>query len=67
MKATKSPLIHVKVQPLQDLNFLATAAVGLIQAPHLNEAVGSSAAIDSNHGCSLLFSILTFISLIATV
>jgi hypothetical protein len=42
-------LVYVKVQPLQDLNFLATTAVGFVQATHLDEAIGSSAAIDSNH------------------
>jgi hypothetical protein len=32
-------LLHVEVQPLQDVNILAGAAVGFSQAAHLNQAV----------------------------
>ncbi len=42
-------LVHVEVQALQHLNFLTAAAIGLVQAAHLDEAVAFSVDIHSNH------------------
>jgi NH3-dependent NAD+ synthetase len=34
---------------LQDVDFLAAAAVGFVQTADFDEAVGVSGAVDSNH------------------
>ena len=47
-------LVDVEIQALQDVNLFATAAVGLIQSAHADEALRSRASIDSNHAASPL-------------
>src|SRR5271166_4726023 len=54
MNATKSP-INVQVQSLQHVNFFAPTAIGLIQAAHLNLAVGFSSPVHLNHVFAPLF------------
>src|SRR5262249_51868463 len=49
-KSHEVALVYIEVQPLEDLNFLAAAAVGLVQAANLNQAVGFAIAVHSNHG-----------------
>jgi len=49
MKATKSPLSAVEVEPLQHLNLLTATTVGLVQTANLNQARRIGTAIDSNH------------------
>src|SRR5713226_8764514 len=45
----KVTLVHVKIQALQHLNFLAAAAVGLVQSANFDEAGRTTIAIDSYH------------------
>ncbi len=42
-------LVDVKIEALQDLDFFAAAAVGFVQTADLDQAVGFSSAIDSDH------------------
>src|SRR6267142_2478069 len=42
-------LVHVKIQALQDLDFLAAAAVSLIQTANFDETRGLTASIHSDH------------------
>src|SRR6266446_1080822 len=41
--------VDVEIEALQDLDFFAAAAVGFVQTADLNQAVGFSRAIDSDH------------------
>src|SRR5262249_16252419 len=42
-------LVDVEIQPLQNLDIFAATAIGLVQAADLDEAIGFTAAIHSNH------------------
>src|SRR5258706_73795 len=48
-KADEIAFIYVEIQALQNLNFLAAAAIRLVQAADLNQAVRFSTAIHSDH------------------
>src|SRR5258705_9327496 len=42
-------LVHVEIQALQDLDFLAATAVGFVQTANLDETLGFTASIHSYH------------------
>src|SRR5260370_5235373 len=46
--------VDVEIEALQDLDFFAAAAIGFVQTADLDETIGFSRAIDSNHCFSLL-------------
>ena len=42
MNADKVALVHIQIQSLKDLNFFSSAAVGLVQTAHADEALRKS-------------------------
>src|SRR5262249_16742261 len=46
--------IDIQIQPSEDVNFFTTAAVSLIEIPGLDQAVGFSCFIHSDHVSQLL-------------
>src|SRR6267154_4446961 len=52
-EADEVAFVDVEIEALQDLDFFAAAAVSFVQSADLNQAVGFSSAIDSDHlSCS---------------
>jgi len=53
-EANEIAFIDVEIKALQDLDFFATAAIGFVQSADLNQTVGFSGAVDSDHFVLLL-------------
>src|SRR5882762_7245596 len=52
-EADEVAFVHVQIEALQDLDFFAAATVSFVQSADLNQTVGFSSAIDSDHlSCS---------------
>src|SRR5205807_3721451 len=59
-------LVDIQVKPLEHLDFLAAAAVGLVQAADTDEALRIAASIHSDHA-SLLLADFDLISIMQTL
>src|SRR5207244_9820687 len=62
-------LVDIQVKPLKHLDFLAAAAIGLVQAADADEALRIAASINSDHASLLLadFDLLTIPQILRTL